>query len=373
MPLTLSSADLDAVSQAMRLLVSPFAYDSIDAWRSAVNRHLRELLYADSAGFLLPIADGLALYSDEHSPEDMARYPDLTPPSLADGTPVWKRGLELEVTTLEQVYGQDLDRYLQSPYYNEFAAPGKAHFPVAMAYLLDEAEFSSLTCLQFWHSRPGGRRFGDREVALLRLLFPAFQAGVASVLRWRAQRDNLLHMLDSFGQPALIGNRAGRVVHVTPSLETVLEADPERARLRTVLRAMLRDVCSTAGVGTYHRDAWPVRLDRNVRTRTAEYDARGFLYGGPPMDDTVFAVVVLERKEGALPSLEVLRERFGLTRRQAEVALLLARRRTNAEIAATLAISPHTARHHTEAVLDKLGAADRRDVGSKCQGTAPAR
>jgi DNA-binding CsgD family transcriptional regulator len=49
-----------------------------------------------------------------------------------------------------------------------------------------------------------------------------------------------------------------------------------------------------------------------------------------------------------------------LTARERQVAALLARRATNAEIAAALGVSPHTARHHTEHVLQKLGLNSRR-------------
>jgi DNA-binding CsgD family transcriptional regulator len=51
-----------------------------------------------------------------------------------------------------------------------------------------------------------------------------------------------------------------------------------------------------------------------------------------------------------------------LTRTEARVARLLALRLTNAEIAAQLYISQHTARHHTESVMAKLGVKSRRDV-----------
>ncbi|NIN10305.1 MAG: hypothetical protein GTN62_03165 [Gemmatimonadales bacterium] len=44
------------------------------------------------------------------------------------------------------------------------------------------------------------------------------------------------------------------------------------------------------------------------------------------------------------------------------MTLLLAQRKTNAEIAATLSISTHTARHHTERVLAKLGIRSRQQV-----------
>jgi DNA-binding CsgD family transcriptional regulator len=64
----------------------------------------------------------------------------------------------------------------------------------------------------------------------------------------------------------------------------------------------------------------------------------------------------------ALPHDDVLRSRFGLTRKEACVARLIAEDQTNEQIAAELSISPHTARHHTERVLAKLGVRSRTKV-----------
>lgn len=55
--------------------------------------------------------------------------------------------------------------------------------------------------------------------------------------------------------------------------------------------------------------------------------------------------------------------RFGLTRREAEIARLLARRATNREIADELDVSPHTVRHHVESIFRKLGIQSRRSIG----------
>jgi len=60
-----------------------------------------------------------------------------------------------------------------------------------------------------------------------------------------------------------------------------------------------------------------------------------------------------------------LRDRYGLTRRELEVATLLAQGRTNTAIANTLHISTHTARHHTQRVLGKLGVHSRAAAGAK--------
>jgi DNA-binding NarL/FixJ family response regulator len=62
--------------------------------------------------------------------------------------------------------------------------------------------------------------------------------------------------------------------------------------------------------------------------------------------------------------------RYGLTPREAEVALLLAAGRGNAAIASKLRISPHTARHHTQHVLAKLGVHSRSAAGARLRHLA---
>jgi len=78
----------------------------------------------------------------------------------------------------------------------------------------------------------------------------------------------------------------------------------------------------------------------------------------------VAVLVVVERPARDLPTGERLSRRFGLSPREAQVALLLAERRSNSEIARALGISPHTAKRHTERVLGKLGVSTRRAVGT---------
>jgi len=60
--------------------------------------------------------------------------------------------------------------------------------------------------------------------------------------------------------------------------------------------------------------------------------------------------------------IDEIRFRFGLTERQAQVALLMAERRTHKEIAKELGIKPNTARRHCQRVLEKLSVHNRHDV-----------
>nr|NIP56629.1 response regulator transcription factor [Gemmatimonadota bacterium]NIR77002.1 response regulator transcription factor [Gemmatimonadota bacterium]NIT88925.1 response regulator transcription factor [Gemmatimonadota bacterium]NIU29357.1 response regulator transcription factor [Gemmatimonadota bacterium]NIU34417.1 hypothetical protein [Gemmatimonadota bacterium] len=64
-----------------------------------------------------------------------------------------------------------------------------------------------------------------------------------------------------------------------------------------------------------------------------------------------------------LPTVRELQEFEGLTERQAEVARLLARGLSNRQIAARLDVSPNTARHLAQTVLEKLRLHSRKALG----------
>ena len=80
---------------------------------------------------------------------------------------------------------------------------------------------------------------------------------------------------------------------------------------------------------------------------------------GPPDDGRV--AVVLERATGAR-SATVRLEAFGATAREREVATLLARGLSRAEMAETLVVSPHTVEDHVKNLYGKLGVASRQEL-----------
>lgn len=364
MSITLSSADLENLARATELLVSPLDHSHVDGWRSAVNRHLRELLHADSAGFLLPVSAGLMMYSEEHDAEELSQYPEFAPPDLADGTSAWEQMIRSGVDTLANMYGRDYDRYLASAYYNEYAGANGAHDPLLAAISVGGLDARGMASLHLWHARPNGRLFGEREVMLLRLLFPAFRAGVESYLRWGKERERLLDTLDGLGQPALVSDLAGEILHMTPGMEAVLENDRDAAILRGELRARVHHACSSTRGGDAFARSLPESGSREVRTRDGCYRISCCLYGDAP-GGSPLVLVGLERLPAEPPSAAELRARFGFTPRQAEVALLLVERLSNAEIAERLFISPHTALRHTEAVMSTLKIGDRRQIADR--------
>jgi DNA-binding CsgD family transcriptional regulator len=87
-------------------------------------------------------------------------------------------------------------------------------------------------------------------------------------------------------------------------------------------------------------------------------------------DGDAVPVATVERLTAGGPCQNTLRERYRLTEKETRVALLLAQRRSNAEIASTLKISPHTARRHTENVMLKLNVNSRFSVESALRAVA---
>jgi len=136
--------------------------------------------------------------------------------------------------------------------------------------------------------------------------------------------------------------------------ERLLVADAERGVLTREMRSVSRAALT-------HNGAKSAEVE--VETRAGRYRMRATLLLQKIKEIRSRAVLVtIERAGAALPSAESLMRRFGMTSREADVTLLLARGARNTAIASELRISPHTARHHTENVLSKLNVHTRAEV-----------
>ncbi|HEX8318844.1 helix-turn-helix domain-containing protein [Longimicrobium sp.] len=363
MSITLSSADVAKLTRAIQLLVSPLDFESVDNWRSAVNRGLGDLLCADSAGFLLPVNDGLAMYSDQHDPKSLSAFPELEPPRLADGRTVWEEGIRCGVTSLEMLYGPGYELFRTSAYYNEYAAPNGAHDTIGATVPLTGlgSDANAVASLHFWHARPVGRLFGERELALLRLLFPAFRAGVETQVRWDRWRIDLLRSLDTLGQAVMVFDSTGRPIHQTPALTGMLADDPESTVLNLELQVVMNSLRSAMRIRGY-TDGPLGACASVIHTGKARYAIRGSLYGGPPSGSIAYMLVSLERRSPIRRPDAELQAVFGLTRAEIRVAAFLAEGKPNVEIARALGVTAHTARRHTERVLQKMGIHSRAQV-----------
>lgn len=366
MTITLSTADLGRLSDVVRLLVSPLEHDSVDHWRRAVNREVKAFVGADSAGFMLAMPDAPLFYSEEHDPDEIARYPDVAPPPLPDGTPLWDRMLERGSGWLPDLYTDNGKTYYRSTYFNEFAGANYAADTLfAMAPLRGSGPLS-MGGLHLWHERPNGRTFGEREQELLRLLFPALRAGMHAQLRFGAERKSLLNSFDALEQAVLVCDHAGTPQHRTAALSRLVDQDPEGALVMLAVQSLARDLAPRSRRQQHDVVLVQARsgVVRQVRTERARYVMRGCAHGHTESGAPLAILVTLDCCAAPEPTLEELQERFGFTPTEAKVARLLADGKATADIASALEVSPHTVRRHTERVFQKLGVKRRAAVAA---------
>jgi DNA-binding CsgD family transcriptional regulator len=188
---------------------------------------------------------------------------------------------------------------------------------------------------------------GEGELTVLTLLLPALEAGI-----W---------MLRSL-------NERGAAVPPGPP------ADPPRPRGRGGRHEWL------GGRGYPARSTGQevgTRRQTPTGIRTALSDGGPLrLYGSWLRPGTVgpgpAALVLARGASYAVPDARALGERYGLTPRQSHVARLLALGASNDEIADRLRISPHTARHHAQSVLERIGTHSRKAMGLRFLRDEPA-
>ena len=170
---------------------------------------------------------------------------------------------------------------------------------------------------------------------------------------------------DPIGERLVLYSLTGRELHRNVTMRRTLEEDPERYRIlegvQRVARAVIAHAQSNGREATTLLAA-PDASRQNVRTGLGRYQLRGCRVGPDTLDAESAVLVSVDRLTPEPVAPEALRERFGLTVREVQVACLLVQRLTNEEIANTLGISTHTARHHTESVLLKVGVNSRRTL-----------
>ena len=130
-------------------------------------------------------------------------------------------------------------------------------------------------------------------------------------------------------------------------------SDPDRGPAPAGAAAELADLLTS--LRELRDEGW--RLIVRLRETLQESRAGRPATPPPPADPPA------ERRGGL--SIAQVRVHYGMTQREAEVAKLLEEGCANLVIARRLGISPHTARHHTQRVLSKLGVHSRSEAGAR--------
>lgn len=408
------------LADAMELLLAPLAYEDVDAWRGAVSGALKELVGADAALIKLPAnlvgpGERLAHSEDVDVAPYLAPYGEALAP-LDDWFDVWDRAAALGVCDRRTLWGAWLGAYYESAYFHEFVrpvqffgsalltlgggtfgggtfgsdtlasedgqqapaphpsgydAPGhdasgyEEAFQIALGRSDRRAEFDGHGDARF--------QISETDLRALALLRPAARAAVETLRRFARYRSGLVQALDATGAAVLLADGRGIELHRTPALVVTTEGlAPEQAEaLVAGVRRCARAVAAPDGPGAAmcSERIGGFRVHGTIfRVHGTVLRGAGGLRAGGAADRERLVAVVVTQRDG-LPSEGELCVRFELTPQQARVALLLARRRTNREVADALCISPHTAHRHTHAVLSKLDVRSRRDVRSRLTST----
>jgi len=340
------------MGEVLRALLAERVGASAEQWRRSVLHNLRVLTSSDKALLVIWSPHGRLVYGDQVGQELLHSY--TTRFADSDRCRRAVREFGLEVWNLRQLWQPgELERSL---YYRSFAGPNGLNDTVGVTLLFPHA--STELCMAFHRSRPGPISEIERRRELLRLLLEPLRAAFRVDSSAVDPLTNLSSLIDICDQGLALYSLDGRLLKHNPAIIRVLSQDPERdaieAEIQIVAGSALRMLAPRAGVP-------PPVVDtrRKVSTCQATYYLRGDPVGWNGLGHATAVLVSLTSITFQIPTPDRLRARYGLTVRELQVASLLAHRFTNVEIARELNISPHTARHHTENVLTKLGVRSR--------------
>jgi DNA-binding CsgD family transcriptional regulator len=163
-------------------------------------------------------------------------------------------------------------------------------------------------------------------------------------------RPAVAMLLDQLGEAVAVYAPPGVPLFENRALLSLLKTEAGAAEFRRAVAPMIRRTGPRPG-SIHHI---------TIRGRSLGVDAAvlpaDFLW---PAGSRLIRVMPLSARRLDPSRVEA---EFGLTRRQAQVAVLLAQGLKNREIAGSLGIREHTCRRHTEQVLARLGAPTRARV-----------
>jgi DNA-binding CsgD family transcriptional regulator len=372
--LALSTAEVTQLQAAVKTLLTPFDFDSVQAWRTESREAIAALVHADTAVSFLPLVG--------EAPYLATRQPDLTPYAehfhALDRTPEYSRAIGSHAFTWRTMgphYEQpDRASWLKSEFYNDWVRPQRLCQPCGLIVVRPRHElpapvesWSGIAGLWFYWDKDERGAMGERELAILNVLLPAFEAGVHLLIRCAHERERVTRVLAGLGEGATLIDASGHVVYENPALRRILLQDTEARQIKLECARVGRLVLALASRRGVKSQAHEIVTpgDERVRTAGASYRVRGTLLGAGTLDRGPMALVVIERTAPEPLSIGELHDRYSLTRREVTVSQLLSQGRTNAQVSQVLGISIHTARRHAERVLLKLGVHTRAAVAGK--------
>ena len=210
---------------------------------------------------------------------------------------------------------------------------------------------------------------GERELVILRLLLPAFEAGLHLLQRCGREREQLAEALSGIGDGAVVINEAGRITYENAALSELLRQEADAPRIRAACSRLGRLLLAATQARKSRPEGLVQAVQDQLRTPTATYRLRGTLLSSGQFGPAPMALVAVASTEPTAALVNHLKRHYHLTPRELNVAFSLAEGQSNAEVARRLGVSIHTVRRHVEHILMKLGVHSRAAVAAKLLAT----
>jgi DNA-binding CsgD family transcriptional regulator/PAS domain-containing protein len=368
--LTLTTADVARLQRTIGTLLSPLVHRDARSWAEASMREARALLGADQA--LMNVPEGAAPNGFGDGPwtaEAQRTYLEYYwqfDVGLADR----RRELGLEVYHTDMI--ESWPEFSYTEFYNDWCV--RYRMEDSIGFGIEEGRGGIPALLHLYHDNRTQRPFGERGLMLLQLVLPAFKAGMHSWRQLAGQRAALGALIDDLPLGSALCDETGRVVHLNPALTGLLAREADGDAISAGVKRMALSLAPQLA-----RQAYGSRGDargeccatppyREIATTSHRYRLSASLAPADLLGVRAYAMIVVECLTPEPLDATALRERFGLTAREAEVCVQLSGGLTNVAIAQRLGVKPFTARRHTEAVLRKLGVPNRAAVGAVVRG-----
>jgi len=242
------------------------------------------------------------------------------------------------VATLAEATDGDL---IRSPRYEKLYAPFSVSDELRAAFV---AGNTCVGCGAF--VRPGEAGvFSAEELVDARQLVPV----VTTVLRRALGR--VTDAAPNEPPVMIILDANDEITAATPGAAQVLEA--LRGAFDGELPAQVRAAATKARWG---------RVTTNLSTRIRDSRGIWLRLHVTPVEGELGSVALLFERARPNDLARILLDSYGLTQRETDIVLLLARGLSAKEIAAELALSPHTVRDHVKSIYDKAGVNSRGEL-----------
>lgn len=353
--LTLSAADLTRLETALRTLMSPLEYVDATEWRRNVTESVRVLMGTDSATLIMhDPGEPLLIADGDYTPGTLKEYAEHWYHQIVGDALRIERGLA--VWAREEVW--PLKAVRRTAYFHDFCVPNANQDSAGAAVRLSASEEVTL----YINSARAGRFAPEgREIALLRLLHPALEAGAKAARAFGPHRSDW-RTLDAIAVPVAIFDRIGRLLHATPRYSTIIADPTAGAAVRNAADQLARDVGRWPSRSRRTEPAPPA--SRAIPTPAGTYRVHATIVEQPILGQPALCLVSVTPPPAHTTRADLIR-RFRLTPREAEVALLVAQGQRNRDIANALQTSVHTVRRQVEQVLTKLDLHSRAAVAAR--------